>query len=131
MTDSTTATGRWGRRIARIAVMLTLIVFAAAGALFLFKSHQRQSQIDGVAARACSYPTDAAARRYVSHQAAATGVNYIQTLETMYRRCPHRGVAVARPRRRRPGAGVFASHRRPPTTRGSGEGGDNENDGGD
>jgi hypothetical protein len=131
MTESATATRRWGRRIALIAVTLTLIVFAATGALFLFKSHQRQSQINGVAARACSYPTDAAARRYVSRQAAATGVNYIQTLETMYRRCPNRGVATTRPRRRRSTAGVFAAHRHPPTKQRSGEGGDNENDGGD
>jgi hypothetical protein len=121
----------WARRLAIAGIALVVILLAGAGALVLTHHQQSQSKIDDVAARACRYPTDAAGRRYVSREVATTGVNYIQTLQAMYHRCPNRGVATPRPQRRRSTGRVFAGHRHPTTTQGSGERGDGEDDGGD
>jgi hypothetical protein len=122
----------WPRRIAIAAVAVVVIVLLGAGALLVVGHQRSQSKIDDVAARACKYPTDAAGRRYVSEQAAKTGVNYVQTLEAMYHRCPNRGIATIRKRRRpRSAPPVVIGHRHTTTTRGSGERDDGEDDGGD
>jgi len=132
VSDVARTKGRWSRRLVIGGVALVLIVLAGAATLLLAGHHQSQSKIDDVAARACLYRTDAAGRRYVRRQAAVSGVNYVQTLEAMYHRCPRRGVATVRRRTRRRGARLT---RRPPprtpTTQGSGERDDGEDDGGD